>query len=367
MYGKRVLAFIAIIAVAAGCASGGAGPSSTPSSTTPGTANMPIGWPVRTAEYVDLWLHGYALLTSDTTKVPLFERGYRERMLAVRRDRNVTTALDANREALQAGFTRNPGLVNGQFAIFSFGSFDELVRVTQQFVQSDGSPRMVNDPTTQLLFASLAQYFRTVSDREWLRLFVMSLQEEQSKFYQSYWNAQQADRGATRQAVERAWTSTYRDKFQRYLRNERLVDGTFILSLPLGGEGRTIISNQLGNGVAVAFPSTPDSAMIPIYVFAHEIVGAAVDRALRDNLTAAEQREGTLERLTPIAAVRGGAILLSKIAPELVAGYQRFYLRAAGVGAPAGDPDGAFLNAYSLPTAVRDGIARQIDLILAGI
>src|SRR4051812_27147652 len=234
MFGKKTIIVATAVALAA-CSTGTGAPETSPTPSA-SQAQAPIGWPVRTAEYVDLWFHGYAMLTNDTAKVPLYEPGYRDRMMKVRRDLNVTTALDANRQALQDGIARNPELGNGQFAIFLFASFDELVRVSQQFVRNEGSPNTVNDPTTQQLFVGLRNYFRTVSDREWLRLFVMSLQEEQTRFYQSYWTAQQADRAAARQALEVAWTGTYRAKFQRYLRNERLTDGTFLLSLPLGGE-----------------------------------------------------------------------------------------------------------------------------------
>lgn len=364
MHGKKVVTLIAAISIVAGCATGGAPePTPGPSSST----STQIGWPVRTAEYVDLWLHGYGLLISDTSKVPLFEPGYRDRMLELRRQRNVTTALDANRQALMDGLARNPGLGDGQFAVFSFASFEELVRVSQLFIRNEGSPSTVNDPTTQQLFLSLRNYFRTVADREWLRLFVMSLEEEQTRFYQSYWNAQQVDRAPARQALEAAWNNTYRTKFQRYLRNERLIDGTFILSLPLGGEGRALFSSVQGNGVAVPIEMTADSALASLYVFTHEIVGGASARAVEDNLTPAEAREGALQKLIPIAAVRGGAVLLQRIAPELVREYQRYYLRTAGAALPTGDPNAAFIATFGLPEPVVAGLARQIDLVLAGI
>ena len=365
MHGKRLIAFVGLLAVAAGCATGSGGPYQ-PSSGGVSQA-APIGWPVRTAEYVDLWLHSFALLTSDTARVPLFDRGYRDRMLAIRRQRNVTTALDANQPALAAGFTRNPGLVNAQFAVFAFQSLDELVRVAQLFVRNDGSPGTVNDATTQQLFLWLRNYFPTVADREWLRLFVLSVQEEQTKFYNSYWTAIQADRAAARQQVSTLWTGTYRPKFERFLRNVRLVDGTMILSLPLAGEGRTITDQTLGNGIAVPFPSTPDSAAVAIYVFSHEIVATETQRALNDNTSPADQRSGVVDRMLPIATVRAGAMLLQKIAPDLVAGYERYYLHAIGAAAPSGDPASAFVAAFSLPDAQRDGIMKQIDLILQGI
>jgi hypothetical protein len=345
------------------CSAGGV-PETVPS---PSSSTPPVGWPVRTAEYVDLWLHGYAMVMNDTAKVPLFDRGYRDRMNERRRQLNVTTMLDANRQTLSDGVARSSNVEGGQFAVFSFASWDELMRVSKLFVQNEGSPTTVSDPTTKQLFESLRNYFKTVAEREWLRLFVQSLDDEQTKFYQSYWNSQQTDRASTKQAVETAWNNTYRAKFQRYLTNERLTDGTFILSLPLGGEGRSLFSAQQGNGVTTPFVEAGGDAMASIYVFTHEIVGNAAGRAIEDNLTPAEAREGNAAKLTPIAAVRGGAILLQRIAPELVQGYMRFYLKQTGATVPSGDPAAAFTAAFVLPQAVADGLAKQIDLVLAGI
>jgi hypothetical protein len=366
MQAKNIFAFTAVLVTAA-CSAGGV-PETTPSPSASAAANAPVGWPVRTAEYVDLWLHGYAMVSNDTAKVPLFDRGYRDQIMERRRQLNVTTALDANMQKLRDGMAGKPNIEgSGQFVIFNFQSWDELSRVAKLFIQNEGSPQTVNDQTTQLLFLTLRNAFKTVADREWLRLFVQSLDDEQTKFYQSYWTAQQSDRSAARQAIETAWNNTYKAKFQRYLRNERLSDGTFILSLPLGGEGRSLFDPQQGNGIATSFPASSGDAMGALYTFAHEIVSNAAAHAIEDNLTPAQAREGELAKLTPIGAVRGGAILLSRIAPELVQGYQRYYLHQAGATAPSGDPNAAFIAAFSLPQAVADGLARQIDLVLAGI
>jgi hypothetical protein len=88
---------------------------------------------------------------------------------------------------------------------------------------------------------------------------------------------------------------------------------------------------------------------------------------LIDNTTPADQRSGIVDRMLPIATVRAGAILLQRIAPELVAGYQRFYLRSIGAAVPSGDPASAFVSEFSIPDAQINGITRQIDLVLAGI
>jgi hypothetical protein len=367
MKGFRFASLGAAVALVA-CASGGSSPA--PSGPVPPAAtstNPAAVWPIRTAEYVDVWLHSYAMLTTDTIKVPLFARNYRSMMTKVRSDRNVTTALDANRATLEQGLATNGDLVAGQFVVFNFASLDELLRTATDFIKNDGSPTGVTDPTQQQLFVVLRSAFRTVKEREWLRLFVQAVQDEDARFYKSYWTAQQTDRAAAFAATQSAWNNTYRAKFLRYLRNERLGDGTMVLSLPLGGEGRSIIDPRAGNAVGVNYPATADSALNPLYTFAHEVVGNAAGRALEDNLTPAERREGADARYTPIAAVRGGAILLSKIAPELLAGYERYYLGVTGAAIPSGDPAAAFAAAYALPDPLVKGIERQIDLVLAGI
>src|ERR1043166_52112 len=69
-------------------------------------------WPVRSFEHIDLWFHAFAMLTNDTAHVPYFTRGYRTQMLDLRRQRNVYTALDANRDNLAGRFATNPELTN---------------------------------------------------------------------------------------------------------------------------------------------------------------------------------------------------------------------------------------------------------------
>src|SRR5947199_8574292 len=84
----------------------------------PGTISPDARWPTSTREHVDLWLHGYALLTGDTARVPFFHRGYRQSMRQLRTSRSVFTQLDANADKLSARFVANPSLVNGQFLPF---------------------------------------------------------------------------------------------------------------------------------------------------------------------------------------------------------------------------------------------------------
>jgi len=68
-----------------------------------GTQQRP-GWHVKTEEHIDLWLHGFALLTSDTGHVPFFARGYKQEVTALKRQKNILTQLDANQKELSARF-----------------------------------------------------------------------------------------------------------------------------------------------------------------------------------------------------------------------------------------------------------------------
>ena len=91
-----------------------------------------------TKEHVDLWLHGFALLTSDTGRVPFFARGYKQQITALKRQRNVYSQLDANQQQLSQRFATNPALTNAQFLAMYFPSLQEIVNATDYFVRVDG-------------------------------------------------------------------------------------------------------------------------------------------------------------------------------------------------------------------------------------
>jgi hypothetical protein len=317
---------------------------------------------------VDLWLHGYAMLQADTARVPLFRRGYRDRMAALRRERGVSTQLDANTERLRARLASNPALVNGQFVPLYFGTWEDMRRLVDVFLQAQGNPQNignVQDPGLRLGLSVLGGSFPSAADREWLRLFVQSLDDERQRFYAAYWRAERNARAAVYTAVDSLWRTRYRARLDRYLTNTRLENGEFILSMPLNGEGRTITLGQRQNAVAVGFPETADAAIEAIYVFAHEIVSTVASVAITDHTTPAEQRSGAAAQYSAHAAVRGGALLLQRTAPELVSGYMRYYLRSAGSNASASEA--AFNAAFPLPQAIHEAIVRQLDVVLGGI
>ena len=356
----RAAVLVATAALVTACASGRGGRG-----TAPGVTPSVDSWQVVTREHVDLWLHGYAMLTRDTVQVPVFRRGYRDSLQAVRRRDNVLTGLDANHEKLATLMAQNPEISNGQFVPLYFSSWDEILKAVDGFVRADGNIRAAA-PAERRSFAILASMYPTVQDREWLRLFTQSLGDESDHFYHQYWTAQEQSRRGIVVAVDSLWR-TLRPRFQRFLTNTGQTDGQIVLSLVLGGEGRTMNASPAHNIVVVTMPGSAADVAEPIYVFAHEVVQVISNGAVNDNATHAQQRSGAAAAFSPTAAVRGGALLLERVAPALADGFLRYYLAQTGVAAPAGNPEAAFVGAFPLPTSIIADMDRQIGSRLRGI
>lgn len=365
MTGTALLIAACATSTGGGGAGGGGvgGGVSSPDQTTPQPG---IVWGIKTREHVDLWLHGFALLQEDTTFVPFFRRGYGTDMTVLKNRANVVTQLDANRDRLRARLATNPQLINAQFVPLSFNSWNELTQVVDLFVRANGDPRAASSQEQAAAIAFLAAYFQTGADRDWLRLFVQSLNDESTKFYHSYWLQQQRERSNVLDVVDTLWQRTYRPRMQRFLNNTQQANGTVLLSLPLDGEGRSLTNGKQSNIITVTFPDRPSDAMDAIYVIAHEAVGGLATTAVTDNITPEQRRSGLGERYQSSAAVRAGAMLIQRAAPDALDGYMRYYLRS--VNRPAASNVAAtFTATFSIPDTIRDAIGRQLDVVLGGI
>jgi hypothetical protein len=368
---------ISLLALASACA-GGVSPSPAPAPGPSPSIDKPIGspgptpmlnaiWRVQSREHVDLWLHGYALLAPDTTLVPYFRRGYRDRMLALRRQRGISTLLDSSRERLLQRIALNPSLgTEPQFLPLYFESYDQFRTAIDLFMRANGSPNATNDPTGRTYIAILAHAFPTGADREWLRRFAEAVDDESRQFYHGYWTAESRSHAAAMARADTLWQRQWRPALQRFLNNTQQQNGELYLSLPLGGEGRTIQFGKQQNAMAVPMPDSRDDADVVLYVMAHESTGAVAHSAIVDNTTPADQRAGTTTRYEQAAAVRAGALLLERTVPTVVPGYMRYYLQQAGRPAPS-DPRSAFATTFAVPESVLGAIARQLDVILGGI
>lgn len=335
----------------------------------PAPAPPAVAWPVRTREHVDLWLHGFALVVDDTARPPIFRRGYREAVRARRARANVLTQLDAERDRLRLRLAANPALaLNAQFVALAFPSWGALRAATDAFVQAAGNPQRARDQQTAGAIQFLAGVFPTASDREWLRLFANALQDERDRWYHQEWLAVQRDRAPALAAADSVWQRGVRPRLQRFLNGTQQAGGELVLSPVLGGEGRTQQGGTRSNVIVVPFPERAADAAEASYVAAHEVVGSLVGAIVADNTSPADQRAGLADRYVGAGQVRAGYLLLQRTAPDLAAGYARFYLREAGVALPAAGGEGAALAAtFALPAPMLDAIARQIDVVQGGI
>ena len=358
----RAASAAGLIVLLGACASAG----STAGDPVEPSGPAPTEWPVATLHHVDLWLHGFAMIQDDTTLVPYFRRGYKAEMNELKRRANATSQLDTNTPRLRERFNIRSDLVNAQFVAQYFNDFDELQRAMDIFQRAEGNPRAAGDQETAEMIALLAGYFPQPADRDWARLLVQSLRDENTRFYRSYWDQQQRERAPVVATVTRQWQNDWKPRFQRFLNNTQQTGGEIVLALPLNGEGRTLNAGKIQNSIAVTFPVRESDAAEAIYVIAHEIVGQITATAVRDNVTPNDARLGLADRYIAVGAVRAGAMLLQQVAPELVDGYARYYLRSAGrpVGA---NPVTSMTQAFALPNTIRDAISRQIEIVLGGI
>lgn len=378
-----VVSRLAAAALACGalgaCASAAGGPAETtpqsgaPSAGAPGgattgsaggtTAPRADRWQVGTREHVDLWLHGFALLSDDTSAVPLFRRGY---AAAVRARRgNVTTRLDAERDRLRARLRVAPAIaLDAQFVAFPFDSWPELRGGLAALARTGGDPQRAANQQEAQIVAFLARAFPTAADREWARVFGEALDDEYQRFYHAHWLAEQRSRNAALAAADSIWQATTA-RLVPFLTGTQQRSGTLLLSLPLGGEGRTSGTGR-GALVAVAFPATRADAAEATYVGVHEVVGTLVNQAVSDNVTPTEQREGVAGRYVSAGQVRAGLIALQRFAPTLASGYAAFYLREAGRPVPA-NAVAALEAAFPLPQPILAAIARGLEGASSGI
>jgi hypothetical protein len=361
---SRTLQALTLLALAS-CASSGPGePLPAPSP----AAGAPAGltWPLGTRAHIDIWLHGFALISDDTGRVPAFKRGYAARIAEIKSRSNVRTSLDVNRERLRARYSTNRVLLNAQFLAMLFGSWEDLRQAIDLFLRAEGNPGSAGDRLAQEIIATFAQTFSTAADRDWLRLFALSLNDENERFYRSWWTQRQSDLAPVRDRVQSMWTETYHARFQPFLNNTQQQAGDWVLSLPINGEGRTFTAQKRSNMIVGTMPESRDAAAEAIYVFAHEAVYGMASSAVTDNTTPNDRRSGLADAFISAAAVRAGYLLLERVSPDLAPGYARYYLREAA--APAtGDLGAALTSAFPLPEAIRDAINRQLAVILGGI
>jgi len=324
-------------------------------------------WPVKSREHVDLWLHGFALLMTDTAAVPLFARDYAQHVTIEKNRRGVYSALDSARSQLQASLRQRPVLEGAQFLALYFGSWPEMQQAFEYFRKAEGDPRQASNRDVQQVIAVLAEQFPRKEDREFALRFVRVLADEQARFHHAWWLEEQRARTAGFAAFDSLWQSRWRPALQPYLNHTQQTNGDLLLVRALGGEGRAVPAGRSLSQYAVAWPASPDSAEVALFTFVHEAASPVAAVAVNDHLTPAQQREGMGAKLMATALVRGGALLVAKVDAALGERYARWYLAQAGRPVGTGTALEALAAAFPMPAEMVASMQRQIDLAFTGI
>lgn len=326
-------------------------------------------WPIKTREHVDLWLHGFALLSEDTSQVPLFRRGYRDSMIVVRNSVRQTSRLDSTRVALQATLAATPKLLNAQFYALHFTNFGTLRVSLQLLSQVKGDVRAVRDRDQQQFVALASNYFSTAPEREFAEQFSVALESESLRFFHANWLETQRARGAVLARADSLWRSLWFPKLSPFLRGTQQRTGEIIVSSVVEGEGRTIAADPaVGTSMVVTLPPSVDRTVEMLYAIVHEATGSFAAAAVTENITPRQKAAGAGDRLQTAAALRAGLMLLQRTLPSEVEGYARFYLRQLGKPQPtAGTAAAALEAAMPLSADILETMTKQLDLFLGGL
>lgn len=333
------------------------------------TAQVPNGpWPIKVREHVDLWLHGFALVTNDTAQVPLFRKGYRDSLVVLRNMAQAASRLDTVAPALQQTLAATPPLVNGQFYALHFTNYASLRISLQQLTQAKGDVRAVRDRDLQQRVALAASYFGTDVMREFAEQLSVGLESESQRFHHANWLDMQRRRGPVLARADSLWRTAWFPRLAGFLRGTGQRNGEIIVSPVVEGEGRTIVTDPAaGPSMVVTLPPSLDRTAEVLYGIVHEAVGALAAAAVTDNITPRQKRAGAGDRLQSAAAIRAGALVLQRTLPGELDGYARFYLKVLGKPAPSGNALAALEAALPLPQDVLDTMAKQLDLYLGGL
>lgn len=324
-------------------------------------------WPVKTREHVDLWFHVFALLQDDTSTVPLFDRGYRERITIAKNSRGLYTKFDEQRDAIANDPVASRHLLNAQFLTLHFGTWPEMKQAFEYFFRAEGNPRQANNREVQAIVAFFAQQFPRPDDRAWAQKLVDATQAEYDEFYKAYWLEQFRAREAALARADSLWQGVWRPSLQQFLNYTQQSSGDLILAISLGGEGRALNAGNRANQFAVTFPASADSAEVLLFAFAHEAASSIARVAVNDHLTPAQQRTGLGAQLESRGLVRGGALLVEQVLPGTGERYARWYLAQAGKPVPDEGALAALAESFPMPDEMIEAMKRQIALSFQGI
>jgi hypothetical protein len=326
-------------------------------------------WPIKTREHVDLWLHGFALLSEDTSQIPLFAKGYRDAMIVTRNGAQLFTRLDSARVPLQRLLATSPRVTNAQFFALHFVDYVPMRTTIALMAAVKGDPRAAGERERVQQVALALNYFALPAEQRWAEQFGSALDDEGQRFYHGYWLQQQRERGRALSRGDSLWRANWYPKLAPFLRRAYPRGGEIIASTVVEGEGRTLTADPgAATTIVATLPPTVARTAELLYGIVHELVGGFAEAMVTENITPKQKAAGLGARLQTAAALHAGLLLLQRTIPEEAEGYALFYLRLLGQPTPApGAAAKALAESLPIPAEILSSINSQLDLLLEGL
>lgn len=330
-----------------------------------GRANgQPRTWSVASLPHVDLWFHGLAV-TGYEGFGPLrfYDEAYAASVRGAKQELGVyPTALDEQAARFRDAFEND-----STFEVFHFlplyfaGATRRAMLSALETVSRARGTVQIEDATVRFGASVAATVLTSPEQREVLGDFVGALQEEWEAFFNVHWADASRQNLETLSAVQNGWDSVLGPKLASYLSTEVLERGLIIAAPPLGPEGRIFEGDPANpNDNIVAVRLRAGHTDLTLFSAVREMCYPVVRRALESSGVEGRDRVAA-ERQSSRTAVRCGAMLLERLAPELVQRYQAAFPTLAPSGAGAEELKQEFLRAYPIDPGIEAALARELE------
>jgi len=299
----------------------------------PGQDEAAPGWIVGSAPHLDLWFHGLAVVGfSGSGPMPLYDSDYGAAVQQLKQEQGVfPTVLDERASSLASEFASDPGFELAHFLPLYFVSADRARMFDAlQKVARDGNADAVTDFRAKFGAGVVAQVLTEADQRQALANYALILEQEWGAFYEDFWNELASSRQDLYQELQLRWDHELAPRLQAYLHAARLDRGAIVVSPVIGAEGRIFEGDPRqrdDNLIVVGFPLGSSDLDAVLANVVRELSFPLLRRVL-NSTTAAGRDPAEAEAESSLAAVRTGALLLQRYAPDQVEAYQRSFVRA---------------------------------------
>lgn len=294
------------------------------------TAAVEEGWIIETGEQVDAWYHAIAVIGPRTPgALPLYAPGYADRIETAKGAGGVGPgSLEQNRVRWRAEMEQDSIYEFLHFLPLYFASSSrESMLEALRAVVAGAEARRIPDPAARFGGRATAYVLDEPRHRTLLGELVDAIEEEWESFFERYRTEQVVSQRDRLESLQETWTRELEPSLAPYLRDVRMDAGLMLLSSPVGTEGRVLVGDPLNRSDNVLVVRLTDGSvpLAELYMAVRELCYPLVHRTL-EAWGPPPGARGDAERVSQIAAVRAGALLLERFAPEHVPGYWRTFV-----------------------------------------